>query len=398
MLEQVVFNRSEKIEICPNCPKCNGCNIKKLGRYVKSDIPKQQWQCKDCRKIFLGKDYVFQTSNYAFDVNNPNCVNCGSTNLIKRGHYLNKQRHHCKDCKKEFLAGEYGTFKGKTISFDPNNPKCNKCGGVNLNKVGPCPKTNKQRYKCKDCGKRIQGALYKNKKTPLVFAGIKCPHCPSRNIKLNGKCAYTKKQKFFCNNCGKGFQDSLIHSASNHLSKDTTLTEMFELDIWDARLLGLDTATNGCYTLNFCAITPAWLKTACKHFIKYKSGTYAASTIINKIKSIRIFSNFLKENHPNLLPQEINRNLVSNYLLYLSRFGGSSKFHSIGNLKQFLEGCARHEWADVTKEQLFFEDDIPNQITKLPRYIPDQTIKEIEYKLESLAEPVACAFRVSTLR
>ena len=62
-------------------------------------------------------------------------------------------------------------------------------------------------------------------------------------------------------------------------------------------------------------------------------------------KSIRIFSNFLFSHNPNITPQEINRNIILDYLGHLVALNHSDVYRHklIADLREFLELCCRNE-------------------------------------------------------
>lgn len=233
-----------------------------------------------------------------------------------------------------------------------------------------------------------------------------CNRCSSRNVKRDGRSPTTGKQKFKCSDCNKRFVTDEIHqedrrktniSIRSIFPENITPKQMFDYDVWDVKVLGLKPTTDGSYSLTFTGIDPYWLKVAVKKWIWHESAKSKTSTIIDKTYSLRIFSKFLKsEGYFDLLPQSINRNLFVSYLIYLSRQGYNSatKNHAITHFKQFMEDCARWGWANVNKEQIVYKEDYPKQSEVIPRYIPEEVLKQVEDNLNALHSSVVCIYNI----
>jgi integrase/recombinase XerD len=171
---------------------------------------------------------------------------------------------------------------------------------------------------------------------------------------------------------------------------------MFEGDIWDIRVLGLEEKSNGNYTLTFAKIEPDWLKKAAKAWIKYKSSNSSGGTLLGYLCGIRKFSDFITEQHPHLLPQEIDRTLVLNYFNYILALGmeANTRNHYVSQLRLFFEGCLRFNWLEITKETLIYPEDYPKIPKHIPRYVPETVIQEMRDKYHVLPKPIICMVEV----
>ena len=186
-----------------------------------------------------------------------------------------------------------------------------------------------------------------------------------------------------------------------------TVESEFEQDVWQLKFLVTSTHLHENRRLNFLKISPVWLRTALKAWLRFCLSREAVNTILSKFYCLKDFSQFLESHSPGLLPRDINRQLVLDYLSHLSRHHSSAdgKAHYIVRFKDFLENCVRFGWLDITQEPLIFPEDFPKVPKNLPRYIPDDILSQVNQKIELLPEPMArmllviqeCGLRVSEL-
>lgn len=225
---------------------------------------------------------------------------------------------------------------------------------------------------------------------------LNCPRCSSYNFHKNGKYG-SGKQRYKCRDCKKIFTENpAFLTSSLVLPKDITATEMFSWDTWDLRILGLKkSVANGQYTLNFSSIQPEWLKLAAKQWMKYRVTIDAASTLRSKLRSVKIFSTFIESEYFIFQATDINREFIVEYLTYLNQkdYTAGTRIGYISNINQFIEECQRFDWLDITKEKLIFED-YPKKDKKLPRFIPEEILKQLDDNLNALPKTVKCMVQV----
>jgi integrase/recombinase XerD len=280
--------------------------------------------------------------------------------------------------------------------FNINDPRCIRCNSKNLKSLGRNGK--RRRYSCQDCRRCFKGEIYTpliNLK-PLPSSGFECPRCNSLNTRPYGK-RKNGKQTYICRDCGRSFvENPKFVSSKFTLSQNISPEEMFAGDIWDIRVLGLEEKSNGNYTLTFSEIEPNWLKIAVKKWIKHKSSNSAGSTLLGYLVGIRKFSSFITEQHPRLLPQDINRSLMVDYFNYLLTQGiwAKTRNHYISHLKLFLEASIRFDWLKLTKETLIYPEDYPKIPKYIPRYIPEIVIQQMRDKYHALPQTVICMIEV----
>lgn len=441
MEQQVRINRFDEDD--PKCVYCDSPYLRSLGNCNG----RRRYRCQDCKKAFLGEVYTPLVIRHEVNEKDPVCVYCENSKLAKNGLYGNRQRYKCKRCN-SFFKGQAVTREGKQIAnfcnsgktlciycgsskvrrngtqsnkqtykcfscekhfrkeinivevpkVDSKNPKCVHCNSSNLIKTGICKDNNKQKYYCKDCNKNFLGTYYVKQERPFAFDGIQCLRCKSRNVKKTSICPKTKRQMYVCNLCGRNFSEGAENKSARYvLPKDITLETMFDYDLWDCRVLGLEADERNSYTFSFSKIEPQWLKIGAKYWIKYRASIgETKKTIGSRLTGLRKFSLFLKEKNIDISPENIDRDFIVNYFIYLSsqKFAESYRVHLIGTLKAFIEDCVRFSWLPFKEKPLIYSDDFPKIPKALPRYIPDEVIAQIKDNYDALPKTIVCMIEV----
>lgn len=319
------------------------------------------------------------------------CPKCQSINLAKDGRNKKdgRQRYKCKECHRAFIPKLSFEEKHRKIKRDV---ACPRCGNHYLHEAGNNP--NGKCYKCINCKMRFAEYPVVN----ILREKYECPICKTNETVSAGKNNTGEKQRFFCNKCQRGFTEKSTYiQLGRSRTQWNSIDEMFHSDLWDVRVLGLQpTISNKRSTLNFSAIKIEWLKQATKLWIKYRAALDETSTLAHKVGSINKFNKFLQNKNLNLSPQKVNRELIVDYLVYLNclNLNPITVGTHIGNLNQLLQESSRHGWANVTKEILVFPEDYPKKVKRLPRFIPEDIIKQLEDNLDALAKPVQCMITV----
>jgi len=321
------------------------------------------------------------------------CLECEQGHLYKNGVTKNGyQKYKCSQCSKNYTETSYAR-KSKRQS---SKLECPRCSSREWNKVG-INRTGKQQYQCKNCDRRFLANpnFTFNKE---VVTGVQCPNCEKENIKRSGF-NNQRKQQYRCRDCNRVFiLNPVQESSKNVLPENIKPDEMFEYDIWDARILGLKaTISSGHYSLSFTSIKLVWLKEATKKWIRYKAATgEKTGTLASKIRTVSFFDRFLNSYYPNLKVEKIDRKIVEEYFAYgiSPNLESSTRRHRMSFLKQFFEECARFGWANITKQQLIYPSDYPKNKKSLPKFISDHVIKQLEDNLQFLPEPIICMIKV----
>lgn len=235
----------------------------------------------------------------------------------------------------------------------------------------------------------------------------------------------TKKQKITCHHCGsnkfvkrrkdkKGHQIYLCKACGRHFTYNPDKVQHivnpeaeYKKDIWDCRNLGISPGVGKYgYTLNFSNIEQPWLLDAAKKYIKFTLSTLSFSSASERLLTTKRFSQFLAKSYPNISPPEIDRKVIIDFLAQLAgtNLSTSTKSHTIGSLRGFLEMSYQNEWLEVSR-YLIRDEDFPKRPKPLPRYIPEEVMRQLNEHLEHLPEPVMrmvlvlqeCGMRISEL-
>lgn len=317
------------------------------------------------------------------------CPKCGSKDCWKRGNRSNSRKgYSCKDCKRNFIVNSLIDEQGREI-------KCRKCQSRNYILNGKT-KNGKQRYKCRDCGSKYILDL------SIGGKAYKCTRCGGNNCYRAGT-SKTGKPVAKCLDCAKHFT-----VGGNYIAPLIAPVKFdFNHDVWTTEHLGYEKGVHKHNKLNFGYIEQPWLKYYFKKFILYLSSTRLAfSTLIGKIGYIQTFSRFLTSIGYSQEFEGINRDLILQYFAYLktNKYSYSQHTHCISTLKTFFETGILNHWFQVDPALIRPEDWL-KQPKRLPRFIPEEVMKQLNQHLDGLPEPVMrmvlvdieCGFRVGEL-
>ena len=223
---------------------------------------------------------------------------------------------------------------------------------------------------------------------------LRCPRCSSTLIVKTGH-TNAGKQYHTCKNCGRVFViQPERQSAKNVLPDNLTVAQMKSYDIWDVRVFGKEPDTSGVFSLNFSLIKCDWIREAIKEFLWSRITLDATGTLRNKLINLRKISSYVEQ--ANLKPEEINRGVILDFLVYVSaqKISSARIRNIIGDTKTFLEYCQRNEVIKIPKERLIFSEDNPQKITKTVKDIPPDVIKQLEDNLHYLPQPIALMVKI----
>lgn len=172
-----------------------------------------------------------------------------------------------------------------------------------------------------------------------------------------------------------------------HLSVKNEDPKLFQRDVWKTDEFGLKPDTvHGIYQLNFSRLKPDWLKKAVKRFILYQAATKTLSSCYSYIGRLANFSDFISENYANILPHQIDRSVIIKYLTFLSKnnFSIVTRIMALVHLRTFHNIMVQENWLPWPKEPLIYSSDLPKNIEKIPKYIPEYVISQLQQKLHHL--------------
>jgi integrase/recombinase XerD len=228
--------------------------------------------------------------------------------------------------------------------------------------------------------------------------GISCHKCGSDDYE---KIGLTKAgtQRYRCENCKAKF----VQFPNNiRLIKGD--------DIWLPEDLGLHIQPHSISRgtkLNFHHIQQTWLKEVVKKFIKYKASTQLSFGRLRRcLDAFNDFSLFLISNPHIEQVEDIDRSVIIQYLEYANskNIAPATKGNNISALASLLETGGTNNWFTV-KSHLILKEDYPKRVKALPRYIPDEVVRQLNQHLDSLPEPVmrmllviqGCGLRIGEL-
>jgi integrase/recombinase XerD len=177
------------------------------------------------------------------------------------------------------------------------------------------------------------------------------------------------------------------------LMEGTSKDLLFKKDIWEAQELGIkpDAAQSG-YLLNFSKLNPEWLRIIVKQYVYYQAATKTYNTCRSCIGKLIYFGNFIMSYQRPLLPKDLNRSVILDYLTYLHQLPNlheTAKNLAMIHLRMFIETVAQEGWLPFPKERLIFNADIPKSAMPLPRFIPEFVMTQLQQHIPSLPEHFA---------
>lgn len=373
----------------PLCPDCNSNSVRRHGRSPHTG--KRRYFCKDCSRTFSEsikekpiksphKDKAIIELRVESELLNsslsssqyPPCPDCGGKQIRRKGFYRGEQKYYCNNCSRLFTESTKDNPR-------PLRPPCPECSSPDVNAHGK--RGGQQYYRCMSCLNFFKE--YANDPP--------CPDCTSTKIRKAG--TRRNQQQYACKECGRYFSES-----TKHTPKDSPLLYDFKSDIWDLREFGIRfPPSTAWFTANFTHILQPWLKIAAKEFIKYSAATLSGGSCLSRLQSIKAFSRFMAATCPELQPSEINRNLITNLLVYLrSKYPANSSVSTrntiIRHVDKLIELSHRFGWLSIPSPDVIYEDDYPREPKTgktFDQIIPDEVFEQIFANIDGLIVPHA---------
>jgi len=198
---------------------------------------------------------------------------------------------------------------------------------------------------------------------------------------------------------------SLVNKATKPQIKEFCISDM-----WTAEELGLKVRPgNSESKLYFHSIKQGWLRELTKKYIFYRAANLEFSSLCRNLKAIKSFGLFLSIFFPELInANQVNEKILTDHYIYLKqqKYKPSHIKKSLIGLKVFLDVGNKLGWFDIPHK--FLGDWIgtaDREIKVIPRFIPDDVLKQLNQHLVTLPEPVQrmvlviqeCGLRVSEL-
>lgn len=164
-------------------------------------------------------------------------------------------------------------------------------------------------------------------------------------------------------------------------------------DVWFAEDLGLHVSAHGRNIktkFNFKYIEQEWFKDIVKRYIKYKASIgISSNTLAGHLTTFNDFSLFLSSCALVNKLENINREIVLRYIQHINHqeIAVKTRYERIANLALLFEAVITNKWF-VIEPYLIMKEDYPKLNKALPRYIPDDVIRQLNQHLDSLPESV----------
>jgi integrase/transposase-like protein len=307
------------------------------------------------------------------------CPRCNSLKIVKCGRNNGKPKFQCQECKRQFIHPLLKDDKNKKSKAPRENPDvyCYHCESEKRDFVyHGKDERGRTRFYCNDCQK-----WFIDPKQRFV-PDIACPKCNKYQCSKRGT-SRTGKQKYYCPKCDYRFVENPERKFYGY---NLPLGD----DVWDAQELGVKIrAYSKDHTkFIFTRIEQPWLKRLAKKFIKFRSTTRAFHTLNQYLTALNKFSEFIEENYPTISEiNKINRELIIDYIHYLNRqdFKPQTVISHLGAIKLFFEDGNINGWFQVSPHLIRLED-YPSSQKPIPRYIPEEVIKQLNQHIDKLPE------------
>jgi integrase/recombinase XerD len=215
-----------------------------------------------------------------------------------------------------------------------------------------------------------------------------CPRCKSESCKKSGLNS-DFSQRYICKICQRSFTLLPKHFAEASKINKLVLND----DVWSGEELGFEINVRHKESgskFNFLKIEQEWLRVLIKKFIKYKSFIGSSFyTVKAYLQGMTYFSSFLSSVSYIDKIDDICRSNIVEYLSYLSqkRLSTRTQKMCISTLSTFLEVGMLNSWFTI-QPYLIRKEDSPKLNKCIPRYIPNDVIKQLNQHLDKLPEAV----------
>ena len=161
-------------------------------------------------------------------------------------------------------------------------------------------------------------------------------------------------------------------------------------DVWHASSLGLEVRKyNSLSKLVFTHISPELFKEVAKKFIRYQSRRNELATLMRNIMDFNRFSDFLSELYPQINFNQLDRAIIVEYISWLSSRGlaWETKSKALSSLKKLFFISSINKWLDLP-DNLIRPEDWGTPPQRLPRFIPEEVLTQLNQHLDRLPEPI----------
>ncbi len=202
---------------------------------------------------------------------------------------------------------------------------------------------------------------------------------------MNNKDKFSKSYQKMELNITESNNLNVLHNQSRY----TSYLRLSD-DVWDAASLGLEIYEyNSISKLVFTHIHPNLFKELAKKFIRYQSTINKLSTLQGHIRNFNKFSDFLLEFYPHLNFYKLDRKVILNFINWMSnrKYTWATKSNCLSSLKKFFRVSSINKWLDFP-DYLIHQEDWGKRPEPIPRYIPEEVIRQLNQHLDNFPAPI----------
>lgn len=195
-----------------------------------------------------------------------------------------------------------------------------------------------------------------------------------------------------------GVHESTINRYHKDLCKECTDNKRINTDdVWffgdkELTLQGGSDAIK----INFSEVRPAWLKRSAKNFVEACHTTKSSATLIANVHAIKMFGQDICEVDAELKPSDIDRPFMEMMLYKWSnrKLKWSTRKRRLASLRQYIEWCEDTGSLEFGAVRLIRDSDYPKSERKLPNFIPETVMTQLNQHLDLLHPHVMRFFLV----
>lgn len=182
-----------------------------------------------------------------------------------------------------------------------------------------------------------------------------------------------------------------LNVAADNSTAFATRELEYEKDIWSLDIVGIKPPpyVRGKLII-FKRIEPLWLRSLAKKYIRFQSTTKAHGTLIQYLRAIKHFSEFLQTYSTPIKPEDINRALMLNFIGYIHKLSSvnEAKNKMITNIKHMMMLAVLERWENITNEKIMYRNDRLPFTKPKPRYIPSHILEKLNRHIHDLPNDI----------
>lgn len=195
-----------------------------------------------------------------------------------------------------------------------------------------------------------------------------------------------------------GIHESTINRYHKDICKECTENKRINTeDVW---FFGGEELTlqggSDALKVNFSEIKPTWLRRSAKDFIKACHATKSSATLVANVQAITMFSQEINKHYPDASPAEIDRECMEQVLYQWSKrkLKASTLKRRLASLRQYFEWCEDSGSVEFGSVRLVRDSDYPKSEGKLPKFIPETVMTQLNQHIDLLHPHVMRFFLV----